>query len=895
MTEAASDLTFLFTDVVGSTRLWAEHPEAMGADLASHDDIIRGAVADHGGLEFSTAGDSFAVAFESAGAAVAAAVAAEQALAGHDWRVPVGVEVRMGIHLGEAQRRNDNFYGPTLNEAARIMSVGHGGQIVASEPVAVAAGAAVRPLGTHRLRDLPGTWVLHQVDVPEQPVEHPPLRSLGESRSTLPQQRSSLVGRTREIDDLREAVRAHRLVTLLGPGGAGKTRTAVEAAARSSAEFPGGIFFVDLTTVDDGAGVPGAFVDGLARAVPPERSPTQHVLHELAGRQALVVVDNCEHVADAVAALVDDLLVASAAVHVLATSRVVLEVEDEHAIVLEPLASDAPDSPGVRLFVERALAADRSLAFDAGDLDTIAQIATSLDGMPLAIELAAARARTLAPSQILANLGDRFRLLVGHRRRDPRQRTLEAAIAWSYDLLDEHGQRAFRALSACAGPFTLDTAARLLDEDQVGAADVVGSLVDQSLVEVSAASETGRGYRLLDSLRAFGLEQLDARGELEAAFTALERALIPDHDDIAADFLVFTDEFCDWTELNALETVTRRAAATHALQQGRFDTAALLMSTATSPDEPGAHGRMLEQVAEIGRHADDLGAGATLAQTITTVWLQTFTYQLAEALDTTGAALAALADDDPNRRLIEAFHLLPMTVVDPEWVVAEAERLLPRAIEWAGEPYDYAVAMMACANAVALLADERIDEAYDKARLAVRWARPGSGVHDTVLPTLVWMEYTEGLAHGPEFDVAQATPWRDYALPRINIAAIMAADASIEERAARLCELARRRPLGAQMYEESLYLVPFAWLALEEGDTDRATQLLDVFATVDPGSGTAGVRALDRISRQTTGEPVAREELLARFLDPGLHDRLGPACPATLAAELERWDQRLGR
>ncbi|MGK2929642.1 MAG: ATP-binding protein [Acidimicrobiales bacterium] len=893
MTADSAELVFLFTDVVGSTRSWAEHPAAMSADLADHDDLIRRAMADHGGLEFATAGDSFAVVFETADDAVGAAIAAQRALGSHAWQVPGGLRVRMGLHCGEAQRRSENFYGPTLNEAARIMSVGHGGQIVASEPVAASIDVPTRPLGTHRLRDLAGSWSLHQIEVPGTTGDHPSLRSSGDNRSTLPAQRSSLVGRTRDLATLRGALRSHQLVTLLGPGGAGKTRTAIEAAGQLLAEFEGGAFFVDLTTVEHGSEVVAAFVDGLARAVPPERSPIDHVLAELAGRRALVVIDNCEHVVDAVASLVDQALVAAPDVHVLATSRVALGVDGEHAVVLAPLPTDSPDSPGVRLFVERALATDVSLRFDEATLDTVAQIATRLDGMPLAIELAAARCRTLAPQQILANLDDRFRLLVGHKRRDPRQRTLEAAIAWSYDLLDEDDQRTFRALSVCAGHFTLRTTTRLLGDDEPGAIDALDSLVEKSLVQVVTAGETERSYRLLDSLRAFGLERLAATDETETARLNLESALIPDHEVIAADFAAFADVYCDWTEQNALETTTRRVAATHAFDGGRFDVAALIILTATSPEEPGAHARMLEQVAEISRHAEDLGPVPSLALSVATMWLQSFTFRLPDLLVTSGVALEAMADTDPDRRLVEAFHLLPMTVIDPYSVVASAEGLLARAIDWAAEPYDYAVAMMAIAYAVGLLAVERIEEAHDMARLAVRWARPGSGGHDAVLATLVWMEYTEGLPHGPEFAVAEATPWHDYALPRINIAAAIAAAASVEQRAAELCELARRRPLGAQMYEESLYLVAFAWLALEEGDLDRASVLLDAFATVDPGSGTAGVRALDRIARETKGEPLSRDEMLARFVDPGLHDRLTTACPRALADELARWDARL--
>ncbi len=884
---------FLFTDIVGSTMLWAADPEGMRTDLAAHDEILQSVFEQRGGRVFSNAGDSFGVAFASPSAAVGAAVEAQQRIGRHPWSIDRGIAVRIGIHTGAAQQRNDNFYGPALNETARIMSVAHGGQIVVSEPIHGMVDGPTRLLGEHRLRDLRGLWSLHQVDVPGFENDHPPLTSLGDHRSTLPAQRTSLIGRDLDVDMIRDAVRSHRLVTLIGEGGAGKTRAAIEAAGRSVSSFAGGVFFVDLTKVTAGGSVVPAFVDALARAVPPERSPMQHVLTVLEGVKALVVVDNCEHVLDAIAAFVDEVLSAAPEVHVLATSRVVLEIEGEHAVPLAPLPTDSPQAPGVQLFVERALAADAALEFDETALATIATITTRLDGMPLAIELAAARMRTLTPAQILAHLDDRFRLLVGGRRRGERQRSLEGAIAWSYDLLEPEERRAFRSLAVCAGAVTLGTAARLLGCDDLAAADHLESLLNKSLLQVAVGSETERGYRLHESMRAFGRQRLDEHGELDAAHLALEAALVPPHDEIARDYLAFSDEYYDWNERTVLEVTTRRVAAAQAQDEGRDEAAAFIYITATSPEEPGAHLRMLERVEELRAHAGDLSRSARTALWAAQMSLQSFTFRLAEMLQTTGDALDEIPEDDPSRRLFLAYRLLAMTIVDPDSVISETDALLPALIDQVHRRHDYSVAFVALARSVALLSAERTDEARTAARTAVRWAEPGSGGYDSVLSALIWMEYTEGLEHGPELEAVRAAPLNQLGLMRIGIAATMASGAPVEHRASQLAALARRRPLGALMYEESLFTIPFAWLAIEEGDLARAERLLDAFATVDPGSGTAGVRALDRLLRARTGQPLGRHEMLLRFVDPAVHERLSEILPSTLAAELVYWDHRL--
>ena len=335
--------TFLFTDIVGSTRLWAERPEAMSVDLAVHDDVLSCAIADHGGLTISKGGDSFAAAFERAEDAVAAAVAAQELLAATAWKIPDGIRVRMGVHLGAAQRRGEGWYGPPLNQAARMTAVGHGGQIIVSEPVTtVVTDVAFVDLGEHRLRDLDGTHHLFQVVVPGLENEFPSLGSMSRYMTTLPSQRTELIGRDDLVAGIRALLLDHRLVTLLGPGGVGKTRVAVEVAGQELANYPDGVFFVDLTTAASDADVLAAMVSGIRTSVPPDQAADAHLAKYFASRDALLIADNCEHVVDGVAQVLDGLLKAAPALRVLATSRETLELDGEHCVVVPSLDVDGP-------------------------------------------------------------------------------------------------------------------------------------------------------------------------------------------------------------------------------------------------------------------------------------------------------------------------------------------------------------------------------------------------------------------------------------------------------------------------------------------------------------------------------------------------------------------------
>jgi predicted ATPase/class 3 adenylate cyclase len=485
--------TFLFTDVEGSTRRWQEDPGSMRALLSAHDRALTEAVEAHGGTVFKHTGDGICAVFASVSEAVSAAVEAQ-----HTLQLPV----RMAVHTGEVIERDGDFFGVTLSRCARLMDAGHGGQVLLSAGSAAVMGSGidVRDLGEHRLRDLGESERIFQVLAPELPHEFPALRTLDAVRHNLPVLRSSFVGRELELIEVCETLTSGQLVTLTGIGGCGKTRLALESAASLVDRFPQGVFFVDLAVLSDpnlvDQTVAGAL--GLHLVDPSVASLAEY----LTGRRVLVVLDNCEHLLDACAELVDGLLSRCPELHVLATTREVLGVDGEQVFRVPSLGLE---TDAVRLFVDRARAAGANLS----DEDAVAEICRRLDGIPLAIELAAARATHLAPAQILGRLSDRFRLLTGGRRRIQRQQTLSAAIDWSHDLLSGEEQALFRRLAVFRGSFSLEAVEEVCDPDAV---DLLGSLVDKSLVNVQLEDAAPR-YRLLETVRAYAEERLLASGE----------------------------------------------------------------------------------------------------------------------------------------------------------------------------------------------------------------------------------------------------------------------------------------------------------------------------------------------------------------------------------------------
>ncbi|HUR77902.1 MAG TPA: adenylate/guanylate cyclase domain-containing protein [Acidimicrobiales bacterium] len=524
--------TFLFSDIEGSTRLVRE----LGADydvlLAEHQGLLRQAWADHDGHEVGTEGDSFFVAFAMARDAARAALDGQKALSSHSWPEGVALRVRMGLHTGEARVVGDDYVGLAVHQAARISSVAHGGQIVCSRVTRdliaseLPDGVTFLDLGDHRLKDLPEPERLYQLCHQGLAADFPPLRSVDVRRHNLPVQLTTFVGRATELASLRELVESQRLVTLLGPGGTGKTRLAVEVA--SAVVRPDGVWFVDLAAIMEPNLVPQAFVAALGVDIEPDvASVTEH----LRTKNTLLLVDNSEHLLDATARVVDQILRHCPDVSVLVTSREPLGISGEARWQVLPLSvkeptdgmtmSELADCEAVQLFCARATMSDRSFAPVDADARPIAELCHRLDGIPLAVELAAARVGAMSVREIAARLEDSFALLVsGDRLALPRQRTLRALIEWSYDLLDQAERGLLRRASAFLGTFTVDGIEAVAGSIEDGA-DVLAGLVDKSLVVATREDGVTR-YRLLDTIRRFANDRLVEAQEARAVQALLK-------------------------------------------------------------------------------------------------------------------------------------------------------------------------------------------------------------------------------------------------------------------------------------------------------------------------------------------------------------------------------------
>jgi predicted ATPase/class 3 adenylate cyclase len=559
MTGAAPSgvVTFLFTDVEGSTRRWEADADGMRAALAAHDVVLRSSIEAHDGFLFSHTGDGVAAAFASPRCAVDAAVAAQ---------LQLELPVRMGIATGEAELREGDYFGAVLNRAARVMAAGHGGQILLAESTAgLLSGVDLVDLGPRRLRDVPNPITVFQVNAPGLPQGFPPLRTLDPSPGNLRPQTTSFIGRESEVAELRAAVKAHRLVTLTGVGGVGKTRLATEVGARLADEFPDGVWFFELAAVTDPAAVPDAVAAVLGITQQPGKTVTESVASALEGRWRLLVFDNCEHVVDSVADLVEAILAASATVTILATSREGLGVSEEQLWRVPSLdVNSGTESAAVNLFLDRAhsVVSDFSLA-QSGEADAVVEICRRLDGIPLAIELAASRMAAMTASEVRDRLDQRFRLLVGSRRGLSRHQTLRHAVAWSYDLLDEPERALLERCSVFAGGFDLQSACAVMgSDDDLATLDLLDALVRKSLLVADRSSGRTR-FSMLETIRQFAEDQLVARGEASEIRAAHSRYFAQRE----ADIMALWDsprqrEAHEWftTELANLRTAFRWAA-----------------------------------------------------------------------------------------------------------------------------------------------------------------------------------------------------------------------------------------------------------------------------------------------------------------------------------------------
>jgi predicted ATPase/class 3 adenylate cyclase len=531
-------LTFLFTDIEGSTLLLRQvGQDAYARVLADHHRLIRAGIAAHGGREIATEGDGFFVVFASASDGVAAVVEMQVGLGEHEWPAGEQIRVRMGLHCGEAMETQTGLVGFDVHRASRVAGVAHGGQVVLSETAAalvrnvLGGGTSLRDLGPHRLKDLGHPERLFQLQAPGLESEFPRLRSLDhpELANNLPARSATFIGRDRELAEVRGLVESSRLVTLTGAGGAGKTRLAWQVAAELLDGSGDGVWLVELAAVSDQAAVAAAIIDALGIAAQPGQSALGTLVDALASQETLIVLDNCEHLIDACADVVSAVLRSCHRVHVIATSREPVGVEGE-AIYRVPSLSlpDLEDvasperSDAVALFLERVRAQGVDLVLDEASGPLVASVCRRLDGMPLAIELAAARLRSLSLVDLEQRLDHRFRLLTGGSRGAlPRQQTLLATVQWSYSLLSSAEQTVLRRFSVFVDGFDLEAVEAVCGLDGIDGyemADLLASLVDKSLV-VAEPRGQGLRYQLLETIRQFAAERLIDQPQEAAALS----------------------------------------------------------------------------------------------------------------------------------------------------------------------------------------------------------------------------------------------------------------------------------------------------------------------------------------------------------------------------------------
>lgn len=528
--------TFVFTDIEGSTSRWERYPVAMQTALARHDALLRSLFDRFGGTVFNTVGDAFCAAFESPVAAVETAIELQRALAAENFAEVGGLRVRIAVHTGLAEQREGDFFGPSVNRVARLLAVAHGGQIVISEVTKSLIADGPEPefrmldLGEHRLRDLLRSERIYQPVAADLQSDFPPLRSLAILANNLPQQLTAFVGRERVVDEVTGLLYRHRLVTLTGAGGVGKSRISLQVAANLVDGSGNGVWFVEFASLHDPELVPIAVAAAAGVELARDLSATDALVHALRGKNLVLVLDNCEHLVASIAELTATLLKACPRAAILASSRQPLGVAGESTYYVPSLslpsrdavagmsATEALQFEALQLFQDRARDANHRFELTNATAPVIAEICLNLDGIALAIELAAARMRILTPVQILSGLEDRFRFLTGGNRSTlPRQRTLRALIDWSYDLLDDDERRLLCRLAFLSGSFSLDGAEAIYDENREDVFALVAALLDKSLITVEASDGDSQfiRFRIAESIRLYAIAKVTDAGERE--------------------------------------------------------------------------------------------------------------------------------------------------------------------------------------------------------------------------------------------------------------------------------------------------------------------------------------------------------------------------------------------
>jgi predicted ATPase/class 3 adenylate cyclase len=711
-------VTFLFTDIEGSTRILQALGERWPSVLGDHNRLLRQAIRGEGGIELRTEGDAFFAVFTDAGAAAAAVTAAQRALFAHEWPADTPIRVRMGLHTGQGAVGEDDYVGLDVHRAARIAAAGHGGQILVSASTAelvrdtLPDGVALHDLGSYRLKDLARPERVSQLTIADLPTDFPPIRSL-EPPTNLPTERTTFVGRSEEVRRIRELLGDAKVVTLTGAGGSGKTRLALHVSRSLIGRYPDGVFLVELGPITDPRLVVAAIADAVGARAEGQRALHDTLRDHVRHREMLLVLDNFEHILEA-APVAADLLDAAPRLRIIVTSREPLHLRGEHEVAVPPLALPDPDassevaerSEAVALFIHRARAVDPS--FRVTDAGAVAELCRRLDGLPLAIELAASRTKMLTPGAILERLERRLDLLTGGPADAPaRQQTLREAIAWSHDLLDAEERALFRRLSVFAGGWTVDAAERVADPDRGLSPDLLallGSLLDKSLIVRASIMEDESRFTMLETIRAFGFEELQSSEEAvptrdrhAAFFLALAEAAEPhlrredqkrwldrletEHDNIRAALRWAIDSEDAPTALRLAGAVWRFWHLHSHLADGRrWAEEALAL--------PGAAGRTAERIRgltalggiaywqqdvptfrrayeEAMAIAEELGDGAEVAE-------QTYNLAFASALEGDFPGMLALVHQ--SRSMFEELGNL-RGVADCDWILGIAARL----------------------------------------------------------------------------------------------------------------------------------------------------------------------------------------------------------------------------
>ena len=575
-------VTFLFTDIEGSTRRWETNQYAMQDAVARHDRILRSTIERHAGYVFKTVGDAFCAAFPTTQAALAAALDAQHALNKEDFTAVCGLPVRMGLHTGSTHEREADYFGPTVNRVARLMSVGHGGQILLSDATKSAVqndmppGVSLVDLGSHRLKDLTQPEQIWQLNAVGLPSEFGPLNSLDVRPNNLPMHPTALLGREADLENAKALIGANRLLTLTGAGGVGKTRMALQIGADLIDRYPNGVWFVDLAPLCDAALVYSVAAKVLGISGLQSGEIDEAIAQSLQRKCLLLIFDNCEHLIEPVAKLIETILGAASDVRILATSREALGLGGEIVYSLPSLAipakseelrlQEAMQYGAIALFVERAKASDSRFVLTDDTAPIVAEICKRLDGIPLAIELAAARVKVLSIPNLAHRLNERFKILTGGSRTAlPRQKTLMALIDWSYNLLSGQEQTFFNRLGIFAGGFSLDAVLAVCASegvDEVDVLDLLSSLADKSLIAAETSGEKER-YRLLETTRAYALVKLAAEGERERL--ARGQAVYFRNQALAADRSYGNGSTATWLAAVELDLDNFRAALQWAL------------------------------------------------------------------------------------------------------------------------------------------------------------------------------------------------------------------------------------------------------------------------------------------------------------------------------------------